>query len=153
VKRLRYVLALLALCAIATCPTAKRSCDARNHAREADQLLDVIADRVAARVATTGKVPPTAAPPTPRPSCCEQGGTCSYDAQAWNAPGWRELEFSVDGTYRYTYEYVPDPSVTSAIARAIGDLDCDGTASTYEVKLTVKGTDVERTWSRKDPYE
>ena len=152
-RRVRYVLALVGLCAIATCPAAKRACTARNRAREADQMLDAIGDSVARRVATTGKVPPTAAPPTPRPSCCEQGGTCPDDATTWSAPGWRELEFTIDGTYRYTYEYVPDPSGTSAIARATGDLDCDGNSSLYELKLTVRGNDVERTWTRKDPYE
>jgi hypothetical protein len=155
-RRVRYLLALVGLCAIATCPTAKRSCTAKSHAREADDILDVLGDRIAAHVAATGKVPPTAAPPTPRPSCCEQGGTCSEDATTWSAPGWRELGFSIDGSYRYTYEYAPDPSGTEAIVRATGDLDCNGTLSSYELKLTVKpGTEreVERAWSRKDPYE
>jgi hypothetical protein len=147
------MLALLALCAIATCPTAKRSCNARNEAREADDLLEVIADRVAERVALTGKVPPLAAGPTPLPSCCDQGGTCSNEASTWAGSGWRDLQFSVDGTYRYTYEYVPDPSGASALVRAIGDLDCNHTASTYELKLTVKGTEVERVWSRSNPFE
>jgi hypothetical protein len=150
---MRFALALLALCAIATCPTAKRSCTARNEAREADQLLDYLADRVAAIVATTGKVPPTPAGPTPRPSCCEQGGTCSADAALWNTPGWRALGFSIDGEFRFTYEYVPDPSGESAVVRATGDLDCNSTTSLYEVRLVVHGNAVERTWTKKDPYE
>ena len=152
-RRVRYVLVLIGLCAIATCPAAKRSCTAKSRAREADDLLEVLGERVAAHVKATGRVPPTAAPPTPRPSCCEQGGTCSYDADTWSAPGWRELAFSIDGTYRFTYEYAPDPSGQSAIIRATGDLDCDGTSSTYELKLTVSAGDVTRAWSRKDPYE
>ena len=152
-RRIRYGLALVALCAIATCPTAKRSCTARNQAQEADDLLDVIGDGVAKVVATTGKVPPTPAGPTPQPSCCEQGGACSADAQTWSAPGWRALGFSIDGTYRYTYEYLPDPSGTSAVARAVGDLDCNGDRSLYELRLVVKGMTVERAWSRRAPYE
>ena len=152
-RPVRYILALLALCAIATCPTAKRSCNARNESREADNLLDVIADRVAKRVALTGKVPPTPAGPTPLPSCCDQGGTCNDDASTWAAPGWRDLQFSIDGTYRYTYEYVPDPGGAAAIVRAIGDLDCNHSASTFELKLTVKGNEVERVWARSNPYE
>jgi hypothetical protein len=71
----------------------------------------------------------------------------------WNQPGWRELGFSVDGPYRYTYSYVPDPSGQSAIVRAVGDLDCDGTSSLYELKLTVVGTLVHRSWRRLKPYE
>jgi len=151
--RIRYMLALLALCAIATCPTAKRSCTARNEAREADQLLDFLADRVAAIVATTGKVPPLAAGPTPKPTCCDQGGTCSPDPALWSTPGWRALDFSIDGEFRYTYEYAPDTSGESAVLRATGDLDCNGTPSLYELHLVVHGNTVDRTWTKKDPYE
>jgi hypothetical protein len=153
-RRLRYVLALLALCAIATCPAAKRSCTAKNRAREAENLLGVLASRVATSVATTGKVPPTPAGPTPQPACCEQdGGTCKADASLWTAAGWRELQFSVDGAFRYTYQYVPDPSGQSAILRATGDLDCDGELALYELTLTIKGATVQRTWLRKNPHE
>ena len=152
-RRLRYVLTLLALCAIATCPAAKRSCNAKNRAREAEDLLTVLADRVASVVATTGKVPPAPAGPTPVPSCCEQGGTCSPDPALWSAQGWRDLQFTVDGESRYTYQYVPDPSGQSALLRAVGDLDCDGESSLYELRLTVKGTNVQRAWHRRNPYE
>jgi hypothetical protein len=152
-RRLRYVLGLIALCAIATCPAAKRSCTAHRRAAEADDLLDAIADRVAAIVATTGHVPPVAAGPTPQPSCCDQGGTCSADAKTWDSPGWRALEFSIDGSYRYTYQYTPDPSGSGALVTAIGDLDCDGHRGRYELRLTVDGTKLERSWTRTDPYE
>src|SRR5262245_48419112 len=152
-RRLRWILTLIGLCAIATCPAAKRSCTAKNRSREADNLLGALAERVATAVATTGKVPPTAAGPTPQPSCCEQGGTCKADASAWKAQGWRELQFSVDGEHRYTYQYVPDPSGLSATLRATGDLDCDDEPALYELKLTVMGPTVVRSWHRKNPYE
>jgi hypothetical protein len=152
-RRLRYVLTLLALCAIATCPSAKRSCTARNRSREAENLLTVLAERVASVVATTGKVPPAPAGPTPQPSCCEQGGTCKADPAVWTTQGWRDLMFSVDGAHRYVYQYIPDASGQSAILRATGDLDCDDTAAVYELKLTVQGTSVVRTWHRQNPYE
>ena len=152
-RRLRYVLLLAALCAIATCPAAKRTCTANTRAQEANELLDYLAERVALTVVSTGKVPPTAAGPTPRPTCCDQGGVCSPDAATWSAPGWRELGFTIDTEYRYTYEYAPDPGGTSATVRAIGDLDCDGKSSLYEVKLTVAGGLVARSWTRKDPRE
>jgi hypothetical protein len=147
-RRLRYVLLLIVLCAIATCPAAKRSCTAKTRAVEADELLGYLADRVAAHVAATGRVPPTAAGPTPQPACCDQGGVCSADATAWAQPGWRELGFSIDGTHRYTYQYAPDPSGLGATLRAVGDLDCEGTARTVELKLAVAGGKVSRVWSR-----
>ena len=150
-RRVRYVLALLALCAIATCPAARRSCDAKIRAREAEQLIGVIADKVEQHVAVTGRVPGTAAPLTPQVSCCELGGQCKPDDTTWTAPGWRELEFSIDGPYRYAYAYTPDPDGQGAVVRAVGNLDCDQALSTYELRLTVKGTSLERAWTHREP--
>ena len=154
-RRLRYVLLLTSLCAIATCPAAKRSCTAKSRAREADQLLEYLADRVAAAITATGRVPPTAAGPTPSPACCEQGGECSRDDATWAAPGWQALAFSIDDDYRYTYSYVPDASGRSAIVRAVGDVDCDGETSLFEVEIAIGGSGdgVTRTWTRNNPYE
>jgi hypothetical protein len=123
---------------------------ARTRAAEADQLLGYLADRVAARVAATGRVPPTAAGPTPG-ACCEQGGLCSPDAEAWTAPGWRELGFSIDGAHRYMYRYIPDASGLSATLRAVADLACDGSTSTVELKLAVVGGKLSRVWSHGSP--
>jgi hypothetical protein len=146
-RRLRYVLLLVALCAIATCPAARRSCTAKQRAAEAEKLLEYLAERVAARVAATGRVPPTPAGPTPG-SCCEHGGVCSPDAAAWTGPGWRELGFSIDGPHRYAYQYAPDPGGLAATLRAVGELACDGAVSTVELKLTVAGGKLSRAWSR-----
>ncbi|MBL0213486.1 MAG: hypothetical protein IPQ07_06375 [Myxococcales bacterium] len=151
-RRVRYVLLLAALCAIATCPAAKRACTAKTQAQEAEDLLGYLAEKVSLSYLANGKLPP-GAPPTPRPSCCEQGGTCSPDPAVWAAPGWTGLGFSIDDEYRYTYEYAPDPSGTSAMLRAVGDLDCDGKSSLYEVKLTITAGQVFRSWTRTDPYE
>lgn len=152
-RRIRWLLTLAALCAIATCPAAKRSCTARNRAQEAEDILGVLADRVAHTVAVTGKVPPVAAGPAPVASCCEQGGTCKPDEATWSAQGWKDLQFTIDGTYRYTYQYIPDPSGKAALLRAVGDLDCDGITSVYEVRLTAVGTLTARAWRRQNPYE
>lgn len=152
-RRLRYLLTLTALCAIATCPSAKRSCTAKNRAEEADDLVGVLGDQVAKTVAATGRVPPAAAALTPAATCCDQGGTCTPDAKTWDDPAWRALAFSIDGAYRYQYQYIPDASGLSATVRAVGDLDCDGKTSLYELEIHVKGTSVTRTWHRTDPYE
>lgn len=151
-RRLRYVLVLVALCSIATCPAAKRACTARTRAQEAEDLLGYLAERVALTYLATGKLPP-AAGPTPRPSCCEQGGTCAPDPSTWAAPGWTALGFAIDDDYRYTYEYTPDPGGAAATLRATGDLDCDGVTSLYEVKLTFSLGQVFQQWTRKDPYQ
>jgi hypothetical protein len=150
-RRVRYVLVLTALCAVATCPAAKRACTADVRAREAETLLDYLADRVAEGVAATGKVPPVAAGPTPVPGCCEQGGTCAADAISWDAPGWRALRFSIDGDFRFSYQYEPDSSGASAILRATGDLGCDGTTRIDELHVSVDsdGKSVTRTWSHR----
>ncbi len=73
--------------------------------------------------------------PTPAADCCaDPSGAqkCSVDATAWNTPVWQALNFSVDDPhyYGYTYELV---SNTDFIARATGDLDCDGVVATFEM--------------------
>ena len=146
-RRLRYLLLLSALCAIATCPAAKRSCTAKLRGAEADELLGYLADRVAAQVATSGRVPATAAGPTPAPGCCDRGGTCSADPSVWAAAGWRELGFTIDGEHRFTYQYAPDPSGLSATLRATGDVACDGPQSEVVLKLTVVGGTLSRLWT------
>ncbi len=150
-RRLRYVLLLIALCAIATCPAAKRSCTAKNRAAEADELLGYLADRVAAHVTASGRVPATPAGPTPQPPCCEQGGVCHPDPALWSQPGWRELGFSIDGDHRFSYQYTPDATGLSATLRAVGDVTCDGTIRQVELKLTIVGGLVSRVWSHPPP--
>lgn len=152
-RRLRYMLLLTGLCAVATCPAAKRSCTAKSRAREANELLEYLADRVAGSITATGRVPSAPAGPTPLPACCEQDGECSADPALWAVPGWQALAFSVDDDFRYTYSYIPDPGGRSAIVRAVGDVDCDGKASLYEVEIRIDADGVKRTWTRKDPYE
>lgn len=146
-RRLRYLLLLSALCAIATCPAAKRSCTAKLRAAEADELLEYLADRVAAHVASTGRVPATPAPLTPEPGCCERGGTCGADPATWAAIGWRELGFTIDGEHRFSYQYAPDASGLSATLRAVGDVACDGRPSEVVLKLTVAGGTLSRAWT------
>jgi hypothetical protein len=147
-RRARYLLLLIALCAIATCPAAQRACTANRRATEARALLGYLADRVAAQVVATGRVPATAAGPTPRQACCEQGGSCRPDAAAWATAGWRELGFSIDGPHRFTYQYLPDPGGLSATLRATGDVACDRRPSLVELQLTVVGGQLARVWSR-----
>ncbi len=148
-RRFRYVILLASMCAIATCPAAKRACTASARQREADQLVEYLADRAALAYASTGKLPLTAAPLTPQPSCCDQDGECAPNAASWQSAGWRALQFSIDDPHRYQYEYVPDPSGTSAVIRARGDLDCDGRPGLVEATLRVHDGKLVRTITRK----
>ena len=153
-RRLRYVVLLAALCAIATCPSAKRACTANARAQEADEMLAYLAGRVDLVFAATGKLPPLAAEPTPVTSCCESSeGTCAADPTLWAAPGWSALGFSIDDDFRYTYSYTPDPGGKFATLRAVGDLDCDDVKSQYEVKLMISGPILLRSWTRTLPTE
>lgn len=152
-QRVRYVLLLVALCSIATCPAAHRSCTAKARAREADEIVTYLGDRVGAALLATGKVPADAAGPTPAASCCDQGGTCPADATQWSTPGWKALAFSIDAEHRFSYTYVPHASGRSAVIRATGDVDCDGTSSLYELEVRIDAGTVRRTWTRKNPYE
>ncbi|HEY5934294.1 MAG TPA: hypothetical protein VIU61_06665 [Kofleriaceae bacterium] len=152
-RRLRYVLLLAALCSIATCPAAKRACTAKARTREADELAKYLADRVAAQVAATGRVPAEAAGPTPTTSCCDQGGECAPDPSLWKTPAWQALAFSVDDEHRFSYSYEPDPSGRFAIVRAVGDVDCDGVLATTEVEIRIDGEGVKRSWTRQNRNE
>lgn len=51
---------------------------------------------------------------------------------AWDQAGWGEMGFHVDENSRYAYEW----DAKTGVARAIGDLDCDGTMTT--TTLTIK---------------
>lgn len=71
----------------------------------------------------------------PGNNCCGGGGGGSKDKCVANAPawldgaGWQELEFSIGEPSQYQYTYVG--GATLATAYAVGDLDCDGTSSTW----------------------
>jgi len=81
------------------------------------------------------------------------GGTCAPEAATWAGSGWRELEFSVDGPFRFSYEYAPDPSGMSAIVRAVGQVDCDAPSQSIQIALTVNGMTVERLKTRSETSE
>ncbi len=75
---------------------------------------------------------PVSAATTPARTACV-GGSSTKTIPApgmWDAPTWRALNFSVDDPFYYRYEFVSDGK--SFTARATGDLNCDGTLSTFE---------------------
>jgi type II secretory pathway pseudopilin PulG len=66
-------------------------------------------------------------------TCCNRGsmGKCPPDPSLWEGPPWDALRFSVDDPHYFYYSYQSDG--TGFTARAYGDLDCDGTMSTFTV--------------------
>jgi hypothetical protein len=62
-----------------------------------------------------------------------QGGQCATDATLWNHPTWQALNFSIDDPHYYSYEYEVVDGGEGYVVRAIGDLDCDGVVSTFEL--------------------
>jgi hypothetical protein len=77
-------------------------------------------------------LPPSTEITPPLGACCKQPeGRCAPDPTLWTSPAWLAVRFSMDDPHRYSYQLVTD--ATSFTARAFGDLNCDGTYSTFEL--------------------
>ena len=76
---------------------------------------------------------PSVGPTPPLGTCCQQGGTCQPSMALWAEDPWKTLKFSMDDPHRFSYEYKLDPDGKGFTALAYGDLDCDGTYSTFSM--------------------
>ncbi len=75
---------------------------------------------------------------TPSKPCC--GKKCNTSMTKWDKDGWNKLHFALTDSHYYQYQFIASESTgTSATytARARGDLDCDGTYSTFEIRGSV----------------
>lgn len=78
--------------------------------------------------------PKSAAINPPLGDCCKQRGKCSPgDGTLWDDPSWVALDFAMTDPHYYSYQFTVGPDDRSYTALAYGDLDCDGTYSTYSV--------------------
>ncbi|MDQ3341776.1 MAG: hypothetical protein M4D80_42050 [Myxococcota bacterium] len=84
---------------------------------------------------TNAEFPKGKVGPTPAKSCCESQGKCAPDPAAWANPVWQSLDFQIDEPHLYRYAY-ESADGKSFVAKAIGDLDCDG----KEVEYVMTGT-------------
>ena len=151
-QRARWLIALVGLCTLATCPAATRTCSQRRHAREAPVMLGYLVDEIRGHVAAHGTLPDLAAGPTPPiGTCCQDGATCAPDPARWSAPAWRALRFSIDGRHRFSYQIAKDGP--ALVLTATGDQDCDQVRAVYEVRLTVVADHVVATWTNVSPLE
>lgn len=76
------------------------------------------------------------APLTPAAGeCCKQPKhRCAPEPGDWKHPAWSAIFFDIADPHYYSYEVVVD--ATGFVARAVGDLDCDGTLATFELRGT-----------------
>ncbi|HEX8114691.1 MAG TPA: DUF4190 domain-containing protein [Kofleriaceae bacterium] len=86
----------------------------------------------------TGSFPKGNAPLTPPNPCCGQPNNhCRAVPEMYAAdPVWRALDFQIDVPTLFQYSYEASPDGQSFVAKAVGDLDCDTTFITYELRGT-----------------
>jgi len=115
--------------------------DQASMAAEAPYNLERIEAAVRRYHADTGKLPPSTAMTPPLGECCKSGGKCVPRSAPWHGKGWSELLFELREPHYFSYQY--ERSGKSFVIRAVGDLDCDGQASTYAVEGRLKGKRIE----------
>lgn len=76
---------------------------------------------------------------TPVASCCgSPGAKCPGNPSDWDIETWRALQFSLDDPHYFRYEYESTGSASAGpgsrfTIRALGDLNCNGDQSTFEM--------------------
>ncbi len=85
-------------------------------------------------VVTAGTTPSGA--PT---ACCTSGGKCSSATSVWDDNGWGPMHFALTEPHYYGYSFATTGTSNAALytATAQGDLDCDGTYSTWEIRGSI----------------
>jgi len=83
----------------------------------------------------------------PAARCClSTGGKCAPVPADWDdANGvWNALKFSMEDPFYFQYQYdsVGIDAASAFTARALGDLDCDTTLSTFEMNASINATDL-----------
>ena len=64
---------------------------------------------------------------------------------SWLVSGWSDLDFEIDEPNLFSYDYTSTTS--SAVAHAVGDLDCDKTMITYTMNLQNNGGAVQGSYT------
>lgn len=115
---------------------------------EAELQLAKLKHNVKSLYALDGAFPTVSAPLTPSTSCCTHGKKlCPVLAADWATVPWQSLDFQLDEPHLFRYELQSTP--TRFVARAVGDLDCDGVEITYTLTGTV--TNGEPTFTLTEP--
>lgn len=102
---------------------------ARSKALEAETKVSAIAVGAKSHFDANCEFPSPAGPLPPLMDCCED--TCRRTTAQTRQPGWDAVGFDTNQPYRF--EYVTVVEEGRFIARARGDLDCDGERSLYQI--------------------
>lgn len=108
----------------------------RSKTSEAELQLAKLKYNAKAIYLTDGAYPTVDAPLTPSTSCCTHSNKrCPILAADWATVPWQSLDFQLDEPHLFRYQLQSTP--TRFVARAVGDLDCDGVEITYTLTGTV----------------
>lgn len=110
----------------------------KSKAAEARDNVKRLAELAARRAASGEPLVPAPLTPANPTACCER---CD-DPTAWQTPAWQSVGFSPGGPHYYAYELevVSRGTDLEFTARAVGDLDCDGVYSTFEMPFRRQGS-------------
>jgi len=111
----------------------------RSKKTEAALQLNKLAKNAKRAYSETGRYPAGSTPLTPRQPCCGQPNNhCSAVPELYAAsPVWAALDFQIDEPTLFQYSYSASADGQRFVAKAVGDLDCDGVFITYELTGTV----------------
>ncbi|MBL9015392.1 MAG: hypothetical protein JNL83_14505 [Myxococcales bacterium] len=126
-----------AVLVLAACGSRRAADDQKALRTEAQVELNKLAKSLKAHWVEAGRFPIGTAAPLPADPCCKgKHGRCGVTS-AWHAdPVWKALRFDVLDAGHLQFAYESDG--TTATARAIADLDCDGTTITFTLRVSVQ---------------
>jgi hypothetical protein len=117
-----------------------REVESRGRRSEAELNLDAIKKSAKNHFVDEATYPVATVGLTPAQPCCRGGGVtkCPADPANWQGvEAWDMLDFEITESHFFQYSYESDGK--TYVARAVGDLDCDGVTSTWELRGTSEG--------------
>lgn len=107
---------------------------------EAARYVQRIADGAQRYYDENGSVPASVGTTPVMGVCCASAGQVCVPDPAQFSGAWDDLRFEPTEPHRYMYSFQQNPA--SFTARAVGDLDCNGVYSTFEITGTYSGSTV-----------